>query len=249
MQLSDTTNKNGLIQECEFWCKFPDGTISGSALLLAQFVNRLNRGYDKLMPVLLSGSDAMRWDDTVNHTKHPVATFDITSGTNDYQFLSDEQGNSILNVVALHILPSATSTEYGVLERITLDDPRANRALYPNPSMVGVPSGYVERNSTVFFDVTPNYSATAGGKLFFERSASYFTTSVLTKTAGIPEPFQPLLALHASLDWNIVNRPDNQVLIAELRAEIAQQRKDLSTLIDLKSPTRRRVVGARKNAI
>ena len=57
MQLSDTTNKNGLLQECEFWCKLPDGSITGTTLLLKQFVNRLNRAYDRVMPILLSGGD------------------------------------------------------------------------------------------------------------------------------------------------------------------------------------------------
>ena len=37
---SDTTNKNGLIQECEFWTNLGDGTISGDTTLLAQFTDR-----------------------------------------------------------------------------------------------------------------------------------------------------------------------------------------------------------------
>src|SRR3954469_10147135 len=216
MLLSDTTNKNGLIQECEFWCEFPDGGISETSLLLKQFVSRLNRAYDRLMPVLLSSGDTMRWDDTLNHTKHPVATFNITSGTNDYQFLQDEQSNSILNIVAVHILPSSTSTEYVELPRITLDDPRAERAMYPNPSATGVPGAFVERNSTVFFDVVPNYSATSGGKFFFERSPNYFTSSALTQSPGIPEPYHPLLALYASLDWVLVKQPTKGALIQTL---------------------------------
>jgi hypothetical protein len=249
MQLSDTTNKNGLIQECEFWCKFPDGTISGSSLLMAQFTSRINRAYDRVLPILLSGNDTMRWDDTVNHTKHPVATFDITSGVNDYQFLADEQGISILNIVAVHILPASNSTEYQKIRRISLDDPASEFAMYPNPSAVGIPSAFVERNSTIFFDVTPNYDATAGGKLFFERSPSYFTADATSKTAGIPEPFQPLLALYASLDYNIVNRPENGVLIAELRAEIALQTQNLSALIDLKSPSRTHIAQRRTKSV
>jgi len=249
MQLSDTTNKNGLIQECEFWCGLPDGTISGTALQLQRFVNRLNRAYDRVMPIVLSGGDTMRWDDSQNHTKHPTATFDITSGVNDYQFLQDEQGNSILNIVEVKILPSATATEYQDLSRITLDDPRAQNFMWPNPSATGVPSEFLERNSTIFFDVFPSYTATAGGKLFFERSPSYFSTSALTQTPGIPEPFHPLLALYASLDWLTVNKPDNPVVIQQVRTEIERQRKDLYDLMNRKSPTRKHVVGKRTRSI
>src|SRR2546425_13286990 len=112
MQLSDTTNKNGLIQECEFWTNLGDGTISGDSALLKVFVNRINRAYDRVLPILQSGYDTMKWDDSVNHTKHPIATFNIQSGIGDYEFLSDEQGNSILNVIAVHILQSSAATEY-----------------------------------------------------------------------------------------------------------------------------------------
>jgi hypothetical protein len=244
MQLSDTTNKNGLIQECEFWCRLPDGTISGTSLLLKVFVNRLNRAYDRVLPILQSGFDTMKWDDTVNHTKHPVATFDISSGIGDYQFLSDQQGNSILNIVAVHILVSSSATEFTPLDKLTLDDVRALQAMSPNPSMTGIPSAFVERNSTIFFDVVPNYSATAGGKLFFERSPSYFTSDNLTKTPGIPEYAHVLLAQEASIDWLAVNKPNDTNLIQHLINERDKSQRALKNLIDKKHPTRRRVYSA-----
>jgi hypothetical protein len=249
MRLSDTTNKNGLIQECEFWTNLGDGTISGDTTLLKVFVNRLNRSYDRVMPLLLSYSDTMKWDDSANHTKHPIGYFDIESGVGDYEFLADEQGNSILNIVALSILQSASATEYAELGRLTLDDPRAERAMSPNPSDTGVPSRFLERNNTVFFDVVPNYNATNGGKLFFERSPSYFSASTLTKTPGIPEPFQALLAQEASKDWLAVHKSEQVGLLTTLQNQIVQSRADIKLLIDKKHPTRRRAVGATKSHV
>lgn len=249
MLLSDTTNKNGLVQECEFWTNLGDGTISGNTTLLKVFVNRLNRSYDKVVPLILDLSDTMRWDDSVNHTKQPIGYFDIASGDGDYELLSDEQGNSILNIVAVSILPSATSTEYQQLDRLTLDQPAALRAMSPNPSDIGVPSAFVERNNTIFFDVVPNYDATSGGKVFFERSPRYFSSSSLSQSPGIPEPFHQLLALYASLDWLLVNKREATTLIANLEAQIVTARKDLSDLMAKKHPTRRRVIGRRVHSI
>jgi hypothetical protein len=249
MLLSDTTNKNGLIQECEFWTNLGDAAISGDSTLLKIFVNRLNRAYDRVVPLLLSYGDTMRWDDSTNHTKHPVATFDITSGVNDYQFLSDEQSNSILNIVDVHILQGSALTQYTKLRRMTLDEPDANRVMSPNTLDTGIPGAFLERNNTVFLDRLPTYSATAGGKIFFERSPSYLSASSLTVTPGIPEPAQPLLALEASLDYLTVHKPENGVLIAKLASEIEKAKKQLSFIISKKHPTRRRITGAKRCAI
>lgn len=241
MQFSDTTNKNGLIQEAEFWCNLGDAGISGDATLLKVFTSRINRAYDAVLPLITSFGDKMRWDD-INHPDHPIGTFDITSGTGDYELLVDDNGLSILNITDVMILESSSSTEYKPLHKMTLDDPRALRAMSPNPSDTGIPSSFVEKDNVIFFDVVPNYSATAGGKLFFERIADYFTSADTTQTPGIPAPFHQLLALHASKDWLLVNKSEATTLIANVKEEIAKKEKQLETSIKLRNPIRRRVV-------
>lgn len=248
MAFSDTTNKNGLIQECEFWTNLGDGTISGDATLLKQFANRLNRAFDNVLPLVLSTGDKLRWDDT-NHADHPIATFDITSGTHDYQFLTDDNSLSILNITDVMILPSSSSTEYTRLHRMTLDEPRALNAMDPNPADIGIPWAFVEKNNTIFLYPEPNYSATNGGKIYFERVPDYFTSADTSQTPGIPAPFHPLLALYASLDWLLVFKPENSMLISRIEARIAQMRRDLKKATDLRNPVRRHVVGARPRSI
>lgn len=248
MQFSDTTNKNGLIQECEFWCNLGDGTISGDTTLLAQFTSRINRGFDRVMPLLLSHSDKIRWDD-VNHTDHPIGTVNIVSGQHDYQMLVDDNGLSILNITDVMILDSATATEYRRLRRVTLDDPRALTIMSPNPSQSGIPSMFVEKDNVIFLGNKPNYSATAGMKLFFERAQSYFAANDTTKTPGIPQQFHMLLALYGAYDWLCVNKPENGILLGEIKAEIARQRTDLERSINSRNPTRRRLIAAQTDSV
>lgn len=248
MQYSDTTNKNGLLQECEFWTNLGDGTITGDATLKAQFTSRLNRAYDAVMPLLLSYGDKMRWDDT-NHTKHPIGTTNIVSGTHDYQILTDDAGLSILNITDVMILESATSTEYKELRRLTLDHPDALRAMSPNPTDTGVPWAFLEKDNTVFLFPKPNYAATNGIKFFFERIADYFTTSDTTQTPGIPAQFHQLLALYASLDWLLVFKSEATTLITRLEAKIAKTERNLEKAINARNPVRRRVVGTRVNSV
>jgi hypothetical protein len=248
MQFSDTSGKQGLIQECEFWTNLGDAIISGDTTLLKVFANRINRAYDKVLPLVLSRTDKIKWDD-INHTDHPIGTFDITSGISDYQLLVDDNSLSILNITDVMILQSSTSTEYTTLRRMTLDEPRALRAMSPNPTDSGVPSAFVEKNNTVFFDVKPNYTATAGGKFFFERIPDYFTSADTTQTPGIPAQFHALLALHASKDWLAVNKPESRLLVGEIKEEIAKQERNLKSANDQRNPTRHRVVGAQRLAI
>jgi hypothetical protein len=248
MQYSDTTNKNGLLQECEFWTALGDAVISGDTTLKAQFTSRLNRGYDAIMPLLLSYGDKMRFDDT-NHTKHPIGTTNLVSGTRDYQILSDEQGNSILNITDVMIYQSSTSTEYKTLRRMTLDDPLALRAMSPNPTDTGIPYAFLEKDNTVFLYPQPNYSATNGIKFFFERNADYFVTSDTTQTPGIPIQFHQLLALHASLDWLLVYKSEATTLIDRIEKKIAKKERDLERATNARSPVRRRIASVGMRSI
>lgn len=241
MQFSDTTNKNGLLQECEFWCNLGDAGITGDTTLKAQFTSRINRAYDAIAPILFSYGDKMRWDDT-NHTDHPIGTTNLISGQNDYQFLSDDNGLSILNITDVMILDSSSSTEYRQLRRITLDEGEdALRAMSPNPTDAGVPYAFVEKDNTVFLLPEPNYNATAGLKIFFERVPDYFTSADTTQTPGIPTPFHPLLALHASRDWLAVYKPENTLLIGTIEREIAKKEAALRQAVNVRNPIRRRV--------
>jgi len=240
MVFSDTTNKNGLIQTCEFWCGFADAGISGNSTLLKQFTSRINSGFDRIMPRLLSYSDKQRWDD-LNHTDLPVATFNIVSGQSDYQVLEDDNSLDILNITGVKILKSSSSTEYVSLERFTIDDDRAENAQSPNPTETGTPTHFLERNNTIFLYPKPNYSATSGAKIFFEREQSYFVSTDTTKEPGVPKPFHELLALYASHDWIIIHLENNSALVSRIEAQIATRERNLDDMIEKKNPQRRRM--------
>ena len=248
MQFSDTSTKQGLIQECEFWTNLGDATISGDATLLKVFTNRINRAFDKVLPIVLSKDDTLLWDDP-NHTKEPIAKANLVSGQQAYAAITDEQGNSILNVVKVFILESATATEYKALRRIPVGLGYEDRILNPAPTFVGIPTEYVERGGMLFLGAVPNYSATLGLKIMFERAQSYFASNDSTKTPGIPSPFHQLLALHASKDWLSVNKAENRVLIGEVKEEILRMEKALEAQAAARNPKRKRMLGQRTHSV
>ncbi len=237
---NNTTTKAGLIQKCEFWTRHEDAGISGNATLLRVFTDRINAAFERIMPILLSYNDQIRWDD-LNHTDAPIGRVNIVSGQADYKITTDDNSLDILNITNVRVLLSSSGTEYQDLERMTLDDPRVTDAMSPNPSNTGVPTHFLEVGNRVYLYPEPNYSATSGLELFFGRQQSYFLNSDTTKEPGIPLPFHEMLALYASLSWLRVNRADDRSLLQEIKEEIAHQEKTLKNFIDLRHPTRMRM--------
>ena len=232
---SDTTNKNGLIQECEFWTNLGDGTISGDTTLLAQFTARINAGFDRISPILYK---YLGFDDP-NHNDEPAGTFDIVSGQYDYTIAQDDNTLDILDITGVRIFPSATATQYVDLEEITGDNINAMEVMSPNSDDVGVPSKYLKKGNTIFLTPQPNYNATNGIKIYFSREIAYFDSSGYdTREAGIPRPFQGLLPLYASYDWLIVNKPDNKMAITRIEEQISKREKQLDNLINSRYPKR-----------
>src|SRR3990167_10795290 len=220
MIFSDSTAKNGIIQQIEFLCRLPDGTITGT--LLKQFTGRVNAAFDMLMPRLLSYSDQIRWDD-INHTDQPIGTTNLVSGQADYKVTEDDNALDILNLIAVRIYESASGTEYKPLIRMLPDDERALNALSPNPSISGIPTHFLYLGNKFFLYPEPNYAATNGIQLFFEREQSYFVSTDTTKEPGIPKPFHELLVLYPSLDYNAVYRSKEAQLLVELRSRILKK--------------------------
>lgn len=237
-QFNNTTTKDGLIQKCEFWTRHEDAGISGNATLLLQFTDRINTAFERITPLLLSYADYIRWDDN-NHTDRPVGTINLVSGQEDYKITEDANSLDILNINAIRIIPSATGTDYSqTLERITLDDDRALEAMSPDSATTGIPSGFVENGNKIYLYPTPDYSINNGIKIYFAREHSRFVSTDTTKEPGIPKPFHELLALYASLDWNMVNRTDDGNLISMIKQEIDRQEKDLRNVIAMRNPTK-----------
>lgn len=241
MQYSNTSSKNGLLQDCEFWTGLGDGIITGTATLKAQFTNRLNRRLEQYNAQLKLATRLSASDDT-NYDNHDFSTFPITSGTHDYQFLTTEDGETISDITGVMILPSASATSYVPLDRLTVDNQEALLIMSPNSTQTGTPTAYLERNNIIFFDVIPNYSAT--GKVFFKRAPSFFTTSDTTKEPGFPSDFHQMLSLGSSYDWLVVNKSQETTTISAVASKLALLEDRFSAYCEMRNPQRRRMTFA-----
>lgn len=248
MQFSDTSTKQGLIQDCEFLTNLGDGVISGDSALLAQFTRLMNIRNAKIQAELQLLTGTAGPEDT-NYTSQQFSTFDIKSGQNDYTFTTDQAGNTIEDITGVMILPAATSTQYTPLKELTLDVPEAMLIMSPNSTRIGVPSAYLEKNNTIFLNFTPNYDATDGGKLFYRLVPSYFVAADDTKKPGFAEGFHRILSVGASLDWLAVNKPDAALLIQYAVGEYKTLDDGLKAYTRQRNPTRRRIISSRPRSV
>jgi len=241
MIFNDITNKQGLIQSCEYWGGFSDGDISGDTTLLKVFTSRINRALDKYLGMLGAGSRLATIDDT-NYTDQPFSYFAIVEGQHDYEFKEDEDGNAISDITAVLIIKSATLSTYEKLTKLTLDRDDAELIMSPNASETGVPTGYIERDNTIFFNKIPNYASAQGGKLFYKRAPSYFVDTDTTKEPGLPFNFHEMIAIKAAYEWVLVHKSDARTLITRIEAELDKWEKEFKTYCSLRNPQKKRII-------
>lgn len=244
MQFSDTTNKNGILQTIERWTNLTDGAITGDTTLIKTMTASVNDAFNTIMPLLLSWSNYLKWDDTTN-TDQPIGTFDIVSGQPDYTLTQDGNSLDILNITGVRILQSATGTFYYDLKEMDSGDQWAQEAMSPNSTITGIPNRYLKRGNTIYLFPKPNYSSTAGAKIYFERQPNYFVSTDTTKEPGIPGVFHILLALYPAYEYVLTNKSDQTNLITRLEARIAKEERALKNAIDGRNPHRYQITTER----
>lgn len=243
MQFSNTTDKSGLIQQCEKWTNLGDAGISGDSFLLPRFTADINAAFDEVVPLIFASDAKWQWDD-INHTKMPVATTNLNSGQADYAFVSDEQGNSVLEIRKLFVIDG--SGIYQEMEAVDAQtDINAANILAEASTNVGTPRRYDKIGPSVLLDPIPNYSAALGVRAVFSRSPSYFVSTDTTKTPGIPIPFHQLLALIPSRDYVAIHKPENTSLLAVINTKITEQKTMFKDFLSKRSKDEKPVLRAR----
>lgn len=197
MQFSDTTTKNGLLQDCEIKV-FGDegyGKITGDSNLLLQFTNRINRAFDRYVFLAMSADGRWQWDDN-NYTDMSIGLTSLVATQRTYTF-------ALEHLEVEKVLVMDNTGNWKILTPIDQDDKDAVEYMENNGNRTGIPTKYDKRGDTIFLDVTPNYDMTNGLKVFFKRGASYFVSTDTTKVPGYASIFHKYLSLHASMTYTI----------------------------------------------
>lgn len=217
---SNTTTKNGIIQNLERTLGFADTGISGNSSLLARFTGDVNLALDKALSTIFQVGGTWQFDDS-NYTDYPIITTNIVSGQRDYSFTTDGSSNLILEIYKVFVADST-----GLFYEITpVDVPTGAPSNYwDGLSTTGLPNSYDKLGNGIFLDPIPNYNRTAGLKVYVNREASYFSTSDTTKKPGIAGLFHEYLVLRPAYMYAMRN---DMSIAKRLEVEMVKMEADM----------------------
>lgn len=196
MVYNDTTNKNGLLQRCEFWTDLGDATISGTAVLKAQFTQSLNNWYHKVVTMILNSQDEWDFDDS-NHTDFPILTTSLVANQQDYSIPASEK---VLKIKRIEV--SYDGTNWNKAEPLDIGEigDATNTTTIAGSFSKSEPYYDIQYGSIFLYPI-PDTAVTGGLKVWWTREIDEFTTSDTTQEPGIDEPFHEMLPLGASFDY------------------------------------------------
>lgn len=185
---------------------------------IADVTRNVNKGLDRITTLILQADNRWQFDDT-NNTTLPIATTNLVTNQQDYQFDS-----TFLEVVK--VLVADEAGQFYPLYNIDAFDPEAYTYLQNLTTNTGRPYRYDIIGNSVLLDPKPNYSYTNGLKVYFKRKMTYFTVSDTTKEPGFAPQFHELLSLYGQYEFatakNLAKREVLKRDIKEMEVELQQ---------------------------
>lgn len=197
LAFNDTTTLKGLVQMYEREIGATRGTISSNTSLLKEFTADANLAMDDYVSMMIQVSGLWKGDDS-NHTDYPEIYTDIVSGQRDYPFITDENGNVILDIYKVYLL---TGGAYKLLEPGDVDTESSASSFSDGQNATGIASKYDKVANVIRLDLTPTANVTDGLKVSINREGSYFVSTDTTKKAGFPGVHQKYFYLKPALDY------------------------------------------------
>ncbi len=202
MVFSDTTDKKGLIQDCEFWTGLGDLAISGDAAKLDHFTRNINSWYHKVVTMVLASQDEWDFDD-INHTDFAVLTTPLVADQRDYTIPASEK---ILKIKRVDICYDGTTNTCFKAEPFDINEMGLGNgndtevdARFPETE----PKYDMKANSMWIYPRADASNVTNNGIIRVEwtREVDEFVDTDTTQEPGLDEPFHRMLSVGASLDW------------------------------------------------
>jgi hypothetical protein len=233
MKFNPTDKSDSIIADIDFLL-FGDSSVFNTDYSLADRTRNVNISWDEAVAELYKADPNFSWDDTTN-TDFPIATQDLVA-TQDHYTLLDS---------ALVIHRVRIKNREGRYKTLT---PALRRELSDSElEATGTPEKYYKLGSAIFPTPIPDYGATAGVEVEFQRGANHFTTSDTTKEPGFNPQFHQFLSVGAALRYALANGMDKKA--SHLSAIKEQIRTAIREHYQSRSPDERPKIRLRKRSI
>lgn len=205
----------------------------------ADLLRRVNQAYEEVVGKIIGLDGRWQFDDT-NFTNLPIGTETLMAGQNDYSFDSSQ-------LEVLRVAVKDSNGKFYFLEDADILDEHS-QPLEETYSVNGTPLKYDKSGSSVFLYPAPaagSVTLTEGLKVYFQRTASIFTSAEVTtgtKQPGFASPWHMILAYKAALPYAISYKKDRvPMLMSEIqRMEIellnhyARREKDVEKSLGMR---------------
>lgn len=215
MVFNDTSNLDGMIQECERGIFSSDyGRISGNTTLLKEFTSYMNQGLDEVTIKILQADNTWEFDDS-EYTDYPIATTATVASQRDYT----------LNVSHLIIKRVEVKNEAGNWSKMApLDNRKITGAISEFMETAGIPEYYDVAQNSIRLYPAPSYSQAKSIRVYFQRPMDYFTSDDTTKAPGFASVFHKLVPMWAQYLY-LAYKQDP--IADRIRSEISLKERDL----------------------
>ena len=196
-----------LYHDALFWAG-----ASSDDLAIADFTRSANFGLDSVLRKIFRADGRWQYDDG-NNTDLPIATTALVSGQDNYTLADAHQKVSRVRVL----------DQNGNWKTLTPTD-RRNQS-DSSLAATGTPSSYDKVGRSLILIPAPDYGASGGVEITFQRGSNYFASDDTTKEPGIPTPFHRYISLYAARDFVVANTvPDK---LQAIDTEIQRMDDDL----------------------
>lgn len=205
MNFNDTTDKLGLVQDCDFLV-----TSDSTSYPLKDKARSANMALNEVTSLILGADGRWQWDDT-NYTDLPIGTTDLVANQQDYGI-----DTSMIEITRVECKDEAGNTHFLIpfdqkdLNQNTNQHVDINTSgsvssgsLTDFQSTAGTPIYYDKIGNSIFLYPKPSYSLTAGLKVYFKRNGSYFVSTDTTKKPGFAIHLHRYVSLSMAKDYAI----------------------------------------------
>jgi len=236
MQFSDTSTRQGLVQDCEDLCNLGATGISGNSTTLQTFTRYINQWYQKTVTMILEAQDDWDFDD-INKTDYPVATTPLVANQRDYTLPASLK---VLKVKRVDVTYDGTNYyRAAAIDSGAYSQPLGNDTLVDAQFSTSDPRYDVKGNSIWLY---PRASSSTGTlRVEFFREPTEFTTASTTAEPGFDEPFHRILSLGASFEYAMSKqlpfKQDLFTMLQDMEARLKRYygRKNEDTVLVMKS--------------
>ena len=217
---SDTTNINGIIQQCEDYCNLGDTGISGNATLLKKFTAWANDVNREVWSVIFENYGGWQYEDS-NQTDLPIATATLTSAQTTYALPTGAY-------TVRHVEVLDENSDWVKLTPLTTEQIADSSAISEFESTNGAPKYYTITGDTMTLYPASDYTQASSLRIHFYRGSHDFASTDTTATPGFIAEFHGIIPVGASVRYWFA-KPQGNDAYQKLLNEYEKMKKNIGS--------------------